>query len=70
MDGAGKGVKNFHLNRVFDLFLDKAQQGSSLGPSTTQSTLEVMRYSRNGTIRSGTLPTVQMYVFLYGIKYC
>nr|XP_058964313.1 protein sidekick-2-like isoform X2 [Pocillopora verrucosa] len=38
-----------------------ADQGSSAGASTTQSTLERMRNpSRNGTIRSGTLPSVQI----------
>ena len=40
----------------------EADQDSSGGISTTQSTLEVMRTSRNGTIRSGTIPSVQMYV--------
>ena len=40
-----------------------ADQDSSGGVSTTQSTLEMMRTtSRNGTIRSGTIPSVQMYV--------
>lgn len=40
---------------------EDADQGSSAGASTTQSTLEMMRNtSRNGTIRSGTLPSVQI----------
>ncbi|XP_078347645.1 protein sidekick-2-like isoform X2 [Oculina patagonica] len=38
-----------------------AYQDSSGGVSTTQSTLEMMRTtSRNGTIRSGTIPSVQI----------
>lgn len=40
----------------------EADQDSSGGMSTTQSTLDMMRTSRNGTIRSGTIPSVQMYV--------
>lgn len=43
-----------------------ADQDSSGGISTTQSTLEAMRTtSRNGTIRSGTIPSVQMYVLTW-----
>lgn len=46
-----------------------ADQDSSGGISTTQSTLETMRTSRNGTIRSGTIPNVQMYVLTWLYAY-
>lgn len=58
----------FNLWYFFCLRTD-ADQESSGGISTTQSTLEMMRTSRNGTIRSGTIPSVQMYVLTWLYAY-